>query len=62
MFLKKAQKKNESENSPDFQYKLRGQLFALKIVKLPHKEAKKEGKTHIVVNLTIVYIVVRLFL
>ena len=39
--LKKAQEKNESENSPEFIYKVRGQPFALKIVKLPHKEAKK---------------------
>ena len=60
--LKKAQEKNEFENSPDFQYKVRSPPFPSKIVRLPHKEAKNCGKTHIVVelilNLTIVYIVI----
>ena len=41
MPLKKAQENNESENSPEFINKVRGQPFALKIVKLLHKEAKK---------------------
>ena len=41
MLLKKAQKKNESENSPKFIYKVRGQAFALNIAKLPHQRAKK---------------------
>ena len=41
MLLKKVQEKNESENSTDFIYKVRGQLFSLKIVKPSHNEAKK---------------------
>ena len=41
MPLKKDQEKNESKNSPEFQYEVRGPPFALKIVKIPHKEAKK---------------------
>ena len=41
MLLKKAQEKNESENSPEFIYKVRGPPFALKIVKLSHNQAKK---------------------
>ena len=36
-----SSQKNESENSPEFTYKVRGPPFASKIVKLPHKEAKK---------------------
>ena len=45
MLLKKAQEKNDSKNLLDFQHELRGPPFALKIVKLSHKEAKIQGKT-----------------
>ena len=41
MLLKKAQEMNKSKTSPDFLYKVRGTPFALKIVKIPHKETKK---------------------
>ena len=41
MCLQKAQGNNESENSTDFIYKVRGKLFSLKIVKPSHNEAKK---------------------
>ena len=48
--LKKAEEKSQSENSPEFIYKVRGSPFALKIVKLQHKESKKLVKARIVVN------------
>ena len=38
MLLKKAQEKNDFENSLDFQYKVRGKPFPLKIVKVPHNK------------------------
>ena len=45
MLLKKAQEKNKSENSPDFQYKVRGSTFSLnsKAFTQGSKKVRKES-------------------